>query len=64
MTNWDSAAKSDTEKYARFFQAMLERGVYFAPSQFEAGFFSTAHTQETVVATIQAAQTAFKEIAQ
>ena len=42
---------------------MLERGVYFAPSQFEAGFFSTAHTQETVVATIQAAQTAFKEIA-
>ena len=63
VTNWDSAAKSDTKLYARFFQAMLERGVYLAPSQFEAGFFSTAHTPEIVVATIQAAQTAFKEIA-
>ncbi|MEW5957819.1 MAG: glutamate-1-semialdehyde 2,1-aminomutase [Chloroflexota bacterium] len=64
VTNWDSAAKSNTGLYARFFQAMLERGVYFAPSQFEAGFFSTAHTSEVVVATIQAAQTAFKEIAE
>ena len=63
VTNWDSAAKSDTKRYARFFQAMLERGVYLAPSQFEAGFFSAAHTPEVVVATIQAAQTAFKEIA-
>jgi glutamate-1-semialdehyde 2,1-aminomutase len=64
VTNWDSAAKSDTKLYARFFQAMLERGVYLAPSQFEAGFLSTAHTPEVIVATIQAAQTAFKEIAQ
>jgi glutamate-1-semialdehyde 2,1-aminomutase len=63
VTNWDTAAKSNTKMHARFFQAMLERGVYFAPSQFEAGFFSTAHTPEIVVATIQAAQTAFKEIA-
>lgn len=63
VTNWDTAAKSNTRLYARFFRAMLERGVYFAPSQFEAGFFSTAHTREVVVATVQAAQTAFKEIA-
>jgi glutamate-1-semialdehyde 2,1-aminomutase len=63
VTNWESAARSDTDRYGRFFQAMLKRGVYFAPSQFEAGFFSTAHTNEAVVATIQAAQTAFKEIA-
>ncbi len=63
VVNWDTAAKSDTKRYARFFQAMLARGVYFAPSQFEAGFFSTAHTEEAIVATIQAAQTAFKEIA-
>jgi glutamate-1-semialdehyde 2,1-aminomutase len=62
VTNWDTAAKSNTKLYARFFQAMLARGVYFAPSQFEAGFFSTAHTPEIVVATVQAAQTAFKEI--
>ena len=45
-----------------FFRAMLERGVYFAPSQFEAGFFSTAHTSEVIVSTIQAAQTTFKDI--
>jgi glutamate-1-semialdehyde 2,1-aminomutase len=64
VTNWQSAARSDTDRYGRFFQAMLKRGVYFAPSQFEAGFFSTAHTNEAVVATIQAAQTAFKEIAE
>jgi glutamate-1-semialdehyde 2,1-aminomutase len=63
VTNWDSAAQCDTGTYARFFQAMLARGVYFAPSQFEAGFFSTAHSDEVVVATVQAAQTAFQEIA-
>jgi glutamate-1-semialdehyde 2,1-aminomutase len=63
VTNWETAAKSDTDTYARFFQAMLKRGVYLAPSQFEAGFFSTAHTAEVVTATIQAAQTAFREIA-
>ena len=63
VTNWDTAAQSDTEQFGRFFQAMLERGVYLAPSQFEAGFFSAAHTEEVLVATIQAAQTAFKEIA-
>ncbi len=62
VIGWDTAAKSDTQRYARFFQAMLRRGVYFAPSQFEAGFFSTAHTDEVVVATIQAAQTAMGEI--
>lgn len=63
VTNWDTAAKSDTQMYARFFRAMLKRGVYLAPSQFEAGFFSTAHTEEIVIATIQAAQTAFQEVA-
>ena len=39
-----SAKRSDSEKFARFFNACLERGVYFAPSQFETGFLSTAHT--------------------
>ncbi|HEX9926217.1 MAG TPA: aspartate aminotransferase family protein, partial [Anaerolineae bacterium] len=61
--NWGSAAQCDTGNYARFFQAMLARGVYLAPSQFEAGFFSTAHSDEVVVATVQAAQTAFQEMA-
>lgn len=64
VVNWETAAKSDTKRLARFFHAMLERGVYFPPSQFESWFFSTAHTQEVVVATIQAAQTALAEIAE
>ena len=62
VTNWDTAAKSDTDKFARFFQGMLQQGVYIAPSQFEAGFFSTAHSSEIVTATIQAAQRAFNTI--
>ncbi|HKP93531.1 MAG TPA: glutamate-1-semialdehyde 2,1-aminomutase, partial [Chthoniobacterales bacterium] len=43
-----SAKRSDSEKFARFFNACLERGVYFAPSQFETGFLSTAHTPEDI----------------
>jgi glutamate-1-semialdehyde 2,1-aminomutase len=43
---------ADTERYGRFFHAMLERGFYFAPSQFEAGFMSSAHTQQDVEETI------------
>ncbi|MBZ0315368.1 MAG: glutamate-1-semialdehyde 2,1-aminomutase [Anaerolineae bacterium] len=45
-----------TERYAKFFHAMLERGVYLAPSQFEAGFLSSAHTMDDVQATISASQ--------
>jgi glutamate-1-semialdehyde 2,1-aminomutase len=62
VTNWDTAARSDTALFGRFFQAMLKQGVYLAPSQFEAGFFSTAHSDEIVTATIQAAQRAFAQI--
>lgn len=63
VVNWDTAAKSDTQRYARFFQAMLRQGVYLAPSQFESGFFSLAHTDTVVKSTIAAAQAAFQEIA-
>ncbi|MCB9077264.1 MAG: glutamate-1-semialdehyde 2,1-aminomutase [Anaerolineaceae bacterium] len=63
VVDWETASKSDVEQFAKFFQAMLERGVYFPPSQFESWFLSTAHTEEAIVATIQAAQTAFREIA-
>jgi glutamate-1-semialdehyde 2,1-aminomutase len=62
VVNWDTAAKSDTQKYARFFQAMLRQGVYLAPSQFETGFFSTAHTEGVIAATLRAAEAAFQEI--
>ena len=43
-----SAKRSDTEKFARFFKACLDRGVYFAPSQFETGFLSTAHSIDDI----------------
>ena len=47
--------KADTERFARFHRAMLERGVYLAPSPFEAGFVSAAHTGEDVAGTVRAA---------
>src|SRR5437867_8671300 len=59
VTNWDSAAKSDTEGFGRFFRAMLDNGVYLPPSQFETAFLSAAHTAEDVQQTIAAAKQAF-----
>jgi glutamate-1-semialdehyde 2,1-aminomutase len=57
--NWATAKTADTARFGRFFQAMLENGVYLAPSQFEAGFVSTAHTADVIDATIAAAEKAF-----
>jgi glutamate-1-semialdehyde 2,1-aminomutase len=54
VTDWSSAAKSDTTKFGAFFHAMLEHGIYLAPSQFEAGFVSAAHSDEDVERTVQA----------
>jgi glutamate-1-semialdehyde 2,1-aminomutase len=54
-----SARKADAKAFGRFFHAMLERGVYLAPSQFEACFLSVAHTDEDVQDTIRAAEVAF-----
>ncbi len=54
---------ADTERYAHFFHAMLERGVYFAPSQFEAGFMSSAHTTDDIQATLSAAKSIFIQFA-
>jgi glutamate-1-semialdehyde 2,1-aminomutase len=48
VTDLASAKRSDPEKFARYFRACLDRGVYFAPSQFEAGFLSTAHSLDDV----------------
>ena len=59
VTDWDSAAKSDTEAFGRFFRAMLDQGVYLPPSQFEAAFMSAAHTEKDVQKTIDAAKQAF-----
>jgi glutamate-1-semialdehyde 2,1-aminomutase len=59
VTNWSRAKQADTKKYAAFFQTMLENGVYLAPSQFEAGFLSTAHGADEIEHTIRAAARAF-----
>ena len=48
VTTWEEAASSDTGRYAAFFHGLLERGVYVAPSQFEAAFVSLAHTSEEI----------------
>ncbi|KAH8069511.1 N2-acetyl-L-ornithine:2-oxoglutarate 5-aminotransferase [Aureococcus anophagefferens] len=56
VANFQEATASDTDKFARWHRAMLERGVYLAPSQYEAGFMSLAHTEEDVEKTIAAAK--------
>ncbi|HKV41829.1 MAG TPA: glutamate-1-semialdehyde 2,1-aminomutase [Blastocatellia bacterium] len=60
VTGWASAKKSDTEKYGRFFRAMLGAGIYLAPSQFECAFLGTAHTDDVIDRTIECAREAFK----
>jgi glutamate-1-semialdehyde 2,1-aminomutase len=59
VTDWDSAKKADTGRFRQFFHWMLDRGIYLAPSQFEAGFLSAAHTQQDVARTVEAAQEFF-----
>jgi glutamate-1-semialdehyde 2,1-aminomutase len=59
VADWTSASKCDTKAFARFFHAMLDRGVYLPPSQFEAAFLSTAHTEKDIHHTIAAARQAF-----
>ena len=59
VTDWDSAKKSDTARFGRFFHFLLDRGVYLAPSQFEAGFVSAAHSEEDIRLTVAAAREFF-----
>ena len=59
VTDYESAKRSDTARFGRFFRAMLERGIYLAPSQFEAAFLSAAHTDDDVSQTVAAAREAF-----
>jgi glutamate-1-semialdehyde 2,1-aminomutase len=54
VKDYSSAASSDTGRFGRYFRAMLERGIYLAPSQFEAGFLSSAHSAEDIERTIAA----------
>ena len=59
VANYGDAAKSDTAAFGRFHHAMLDQGIWLPPSQFEAAFLSTAHTDADITATIAAARKAF-----
>jgi len=61
VTDWESASKSDTEAFGKFFRGMLDRGVYLPPSQYEAAFLGAAHTEEDVQKTVTAAKEAFAQ---
>jgi glutamate-1-semialdehyde 2,1-aminomutase len=62
VTDWESARRCNTGRFAAFFNALLARGVYLAPSQFEAGFLSTSHQDTQIEATLRAAEAAFAEL--
>jgi len=63
VADYASARRSDTDAFARFFRAMLGRGVYLPPSQFEVAFLSAAHTGENIEQTLDAAEFAFRTLA-
>jgi glutamate-1-semialdehyde 2,1-aminomutase len=63
VRDWPSVKTSDTQRFGRYFSAMLQAGVYLAPSQFEAGFISSAHDRRIVQTTIEAAEKAMRVIA-
>ena len=60
VTDWESAKKCDTSRFGKFFHFLLERGVYIAPSQFEAGFVSAVHTEEDIRMTVNTAREFFE----
>jgi glutamate-1-semialdehyde 2,1-aminomutase len=62
VKDYDTALKSDTNKFARFFNLMLENGVYLPPSQFEAMFLSTAHSDDDIEKTIIAFEKSIKKL--
>jgi glutamate-1-semialdehyde 2,1-aminomutase len=64
VTDWDSASKSDTAAFGKFFRAMLDNGVYLPPSQYEAAFLGATHTEEDIQQTIAAARQAFAAVKQ
>lgn len=63
VTSFEQAKAADSARFKRFFHAMLKRGVYLAPSAFEAGFVSSAHGEAEIAHTLDAARAAFREVA-
>jgi len=62
VTDFETASRSDTKRFARFFQGMLAAGVYLAPAQFEAVFVSFAHTREDIARTLEACEKALRTL--
>jgi glutamate-1-semialdehyde 2,1-aminomutase len=62
VVDWQTASRSDTARYGRFFHEMLARGVYLAPSQYECAFVGSAHTDDLLDRTLSAADEAFKAL--
>jgi len=62
VKDFASACTSDVERFAKYFRGMLERGIYLAPSQYEAVFLSTAHTESDIDQTLEQAQTVFRTL--
>jgi glutamate-1-semialdehyde 2,1-aminomutase len=58
--DWNTVKVADKARFGKFFQKMLENGVYLAPSQFEAGFLSILHDEAIIDATLEAASEAFR----
>ena len=61
VTDYESAKKADTAKFSAYFSSMLDQGIYLAPSQFEAAFLSTSHSDDDIDRTIEAATTALRK---
>jgi glutamate-1-semialdehyde 2,1-aminomutase len=61
IRSWDDAKDADRQRFARYFAGMLDRGVYLAPSQFEAAFVSLAHTEQDIDQTVEAARLTFAQ---
>jgi glutamate-1-semialdehyde 2,1-aminomutase len=59
VTDWESAKRADTGRFGQFFHWMLDRGIYLAPSQFEAGFLSAAHSEQDISRTVEVARQFF-----
>ena len=62
VTCYQDVVKCDVERFKRFFHLMLDEGVYLAPSAFEAGFMSIAHSDEDINKTLDAARKAFAQL--
>ena len=62
VNNFEDAKKSDLTLFSAYYKGMLEKGIYLAPSQFEAGFMSAAHSDADIEATLKAAEEVLKSI--